>query len=180
MCLSCSCTFPSWPLSEREHCTNRCLIWPQVSFGINITKRRSAWVNDTDGFSVLRRVLQPCSHTASSKTNRLCKSTSDMCLHKLQSHTGVKCNQIYTDEKVPWMLSWCSFNLEMAMEVDLVAQRLKILINMKERSCHLGQSSSSIFPSALSLEVLVQRFEWGQESCPWDTQLSLHLVTRSP
>lgn len=76
--------------------------------------------------------------------NSLCKSTSEMCLHKLQSHTEIKCNEIYTDEKVPWMLSWSSFNLAMVMEVDLVPQRVKILMDIKERSCHLGQSSFSV------------------------------------
>lgn len=30
------------------------------------------------------------------------------------------------------------------MEVDLVPQRVKILMDIKERSCHLGQSSFSV------------------------------------
>lgn len=85
-----------------------------------------------------------------------------MFLHKLQSHTEIKCNQIYIEE-VPWMLFRSCFNLAMVMEVDFVAQRLKILMNIKERSCHLGQGSFSMFLSAHSLEVLVQRLEWGQE-----------------
>lgn len=84
-----------------------------------------------------------------------------MCLHKLQSHSEIKCNQIYTDEEVPWMLSWSSFNLAMVMKPDLVPQRLKILMNIKERNCHLGFLNDPFCPF---LGVLVQRFEWGQES----------------
>lgn len=119
-------------------------------------------VNHLSGPSVLGSFAATQPHYQQHK-NSLCKWTSYMHLHKLQSHTEIKCNQIYTEE-VPWMLSWSPLNLEMVMEVDLLAQRLKILTNIKERICHLGQGSFSMFPSAHSLEVLVQRFEWGQET----------------